>query len=79
MISEGKIKKAALLVALDISLKRMKKSPERCARNLMELGSAAYPDKLSKKEQQELLNELVSVSKGGDMNKVKDLFVEIFL
>jgi hypothetical protein len=39
MLLEMKLKKAAMLAALDITLARMQKSPERCARNLLELGS----------------------------------------
>jgi len=73
------LKRTALLVALDLSLKRMKRSPERCARNLIELGLTAYPDRLSKKEQSEIMSELMRACKSEDASKVRELFLDTFL
>jgi hypothetical protein len=79
MMLEMKLKKAALTAALDISLKRMHNSPERCARNLTELGFNAFPGKYSAKEQSELLKEFLTVCKDGDTLKTRDLFFVSFL
>ena len=70
-----KLKKAAVLAALDINLKRMHRSPERCARNLMELGLTAFPDKLSKQDQSELLQKLLTACKSKDALKIRELFL----
>lgn len=79
MILEMKLKKAALIAALDLSLARMKKSPERCARNLMELGLTTYPGKLSKKQQNEMLQLLLELCKKGDIARVRDVFLSCFI
>lgn len=79
MLLEMRLKKAAVIAALDISLKRMYRSPERCARNLMELGLGAFPDKLSAREQSAVLEELLSICKSGDAAKVRELFFTCFL
>ncbi|HWT73937.1 MAG TPA: hypothetical protein VN258_04350 [Mobilitalea sp.] len=79
MLTEGKIKKVALLVALDISLKRMKRSPERCARNLMELGLGAYPDRLTVQERMEYQQKLLDACRHGDSNEVRECFMAAFL
>jgi hypothetical protein len=78
MLPEVNFKKAAILVALDLSLKRMRKSPERCSRNLMELGLTAYPDKLSKKEQSDFSQELLTACKSGDIAVTRELFIMKF-
>lgn len=79
MILEFKLKEAALIVAVDISLKRMKKSPERCARNLMELGVSAYPEKVQKKDRPVFFQKLLTICKADDMNGAKELFFNTFL
>ncbi len=79
MLTESKIKKAAVLVALDISLKRMKNSPKRCARNIMELGLSAYPDKIPKEQQEIIFRDLASACEHGDINKAKNSFITYFL
>ncbi len=79
MILEMKLKKAALNAALDINLVRMQKSPERCARNLLELGLTTYPGKLTKKQQVEMLQLLLELCKKGDAARVRELFLTGFV
>jgi hypothetical protein len=78
MMLEVKLKQAALKVAVDISLKRMKKSPERCARNLIELGTTAYPDKIPKKDHQNFYQKLLDICKSEDIEEARKLFFETF-
>lgn len=78
MLVEGKLKKVALIAAVDISLKRISKSPERCARNLLELGLSAYPDKVLKEEQAQLYTKLLILCKNGDAQETKNLFITTF-
>jgi hypothetical protein len=74
-----KIKKTAIMAALDIRLARMHRSPERCARNLMELGQASFPDKLSEEERLDIFRKLVSCCKSKDFHEARNLFIETFL
>lgn len=78
MMLEVKLKQAALKAAVDISLRRMKKSPERCARNLVELGITAYPDKISKKDRQNFYQKLLDICKSEDIEEARKLFFETF-
>ena len=78
MLLESKIKQAALLVAVDISFRRIKKSPERCARNLMEIGINTFPDKLAKKEYDSFLQELIFLCKDSDAQGARELIIKIF-
>lgn len=78
MILESKLKQAALTVALDISLRRMKKSPERCARNLVELGLTAYPDEFSKKDRLDIYQKLLDLCKEDNTEEVRALFFNTF-
>lgn len=78
MMLEIKLKQAALNAAVDISLKRMKKSPERCARNLMELGLSAYPDKLEKKDRADFYLKLLDICKRESAEEAKALFYDMF-
>lgn len=79
MLMDGGIKKAVLLTAVDVCLRRMKNSPKRCARNLVELGSSAYPDKISGKEESELYQQLLASFEIGDVAKARALFTSVFL
>lgn len=74
-----KIKKAALLAALDINIKRMHRSPYRCSRNIMELGLVAFPNKLSEEEQSVLISALINACKEHDALRIKQLFIQSFL
>lgn len=78
MLVEGKLKRVALIAAVDISLKRIYKSPERCARNLLELGINAYPDRLLKKDQNEFYNKLLILCKNEETQGARDLFLSTF-
>lgn len=78
MLVEGKLKRVALIAAVDISLKRISKSPERCARNLLELGLNAYPDRLLKKDQNDFFNQLLKLCKNEEIQEARDLFLSTF-
>lgn len=79
MILETKIKQTAILAAADICLKRLKRAPVRCARNLTELGYVSYPGKLSLHERDEFFQKLLQLCKNNDTKEAKDLFVTTFL
>lgn len=74
MTLEFKLKKAMLTSAVDIIVKGAGKSPERCARNLIELGEKAFPNILTKSQQKVLYSELLELCKKNDISKAKDLF-----
>lgn len=78
-ISCNRIKKAAVTAALDIRLARMLRSPERCARNLMELGLNAYPDRIPKEEELILLQSFMEICRAKDVIKARELFFASFL
>jgi hypothetical protein len=79
MIIEGKVRNATLILAVDVCLRRMARSPYRCTRNLIELGMSAFPDKLSDQEQYDLSHELLTACKSKDAVQAKALFVSSFL
>ncbi len=79
MLLEMKLKKAAIIAALDITLARMQKSPERCARNLLELGLTTYPGKLNKKQQNEMSQILLELCRKGDAVGAREIFLTGFL
>lgn len=79
MLLDGKIKRAALLTAVDICLRRMNHSPKRCARNLIELGTSAYPEKISKAEKGDLYCQLLYLFENGDIPAARALFSSVFL
>lgn len=78
MMLESRLKQAALMVAVDICLKRLNKSPERCAKKLMELGSSAYPDRILKRDYQDFYEKFLAACKGEDMDSVRTLFLSIY-
>ncbi len=78
MALETKIKQAALMTAVDISLKRMQKSPERCARNLTELGFMTFPNKISKDTRDDFFEKLLLLCKAGDSQGARELFTNTF-
>lgn len=78
MMLENRLKQVALNVAVDISLKRRKKSPERCTRNLIELGMSAFPDQLTHEEINEFSQKLLMVCKNGDYQETRELFFNTF-
>ena len=78
MLPDSKIKRTALMVAVDICLRKGKNSPKRCARNLVELGMTAYPDKLSTKEQTDLYQSLIIAITELNTPDVHNLFSHSF-
>lgn len=79
MLLEGKLKRAALLMAVDICLKKVNNSPKRCARNLIELGISAYPEAISATQKNELYTQLISLIEAGNVQEAKTLFITVFL
>jgi hypothetical protein len=79
MLIEGKLKRAALLAAADICLRRKKNSPKRCARNLIELGMSANSGKLNKAEQNDLYEKLLVLFEQDDIPAARALFTSVFL
>ncbi len=73
------IKKAAVLAAVDIALKRMNRSPKRCARNITELGINAFPNRFTKEEHPLIQEEFLSACKAKDPIKTKELFISCFI
>jgi len=78
MTLEYKLKKAALYAAVDIALHRMHRSPERCARNLIELGVASFPSKIKKGEINAKYQEFLTVCQTSDAETVRELFFKVF-
>ncbi len=70
---EYKIKKVALTTAIDFSEKRMLKSPERYARNLVEFAQSTYPNVLSNKEATILIAQLIPLCYEKDAQKIREL------
>lgn len=79
MLVDGKLKKVALMAAVDFCLKKTSQSPKRCARNLIELGISAYPDKIDKIEQNELYQKLLTFFENNDIPSARGLFTSVFL
>ncbi|MDP4153581.1 MAG: hypothetical protein Q8865_09130 [Bacillota bacterium] len=78
MTIERKIKRAAQSVAVDIALKRMRRSPERCARNLVELGSASCAHRLSRSEFKEIYDKLLAICRESDEEAAREMFFMTF-
>ena len=78
MTLEYKLKKAALFAAVELTLRRMRRSPERCARNLIELGIAAFPGKIQKNEVNATYHEFLSICQNADAEAARELFFKVF-
>ena len=78
MTLENKLKNSGLNIALDIILKRVKKSPERCARNIIELGFSSFPNSINTINKDELYNKILSFCKSLDTDAIKKLFFQSF-
>lgn len=70
---ERKIKKAALTAAIEFSSGRMNKSPERYARNLIELATSTYPGSITKEEEGVLFDQIIQLTKLQEVNKIREL------
>jgi hypothetical protein len=79
MLLDGKLKRAAILAALDICLKKTNHSPKRCARNLLELGVSSYPGKLSETGKSEFYHSLLTLLENEDLPAARALFISVFL
>ncbi len=79
MLIDGKVKKVALMAAVDFCLKKTSQSPKRCARNLIELGISAYPGRIDKSEQNELYQKFLDFFENNDISSARGLFTSVFL
>lgn len=73
-----KFKYISIDKTLNITLRNMQKSPERCTRNLLELG-LAISNKKYDLVQQKLYPEFLELCKNNDKTAVKELFFSYFL
>lgn len=79
MTLEVRLKQAALKTAVTITLDGLEKAPERCARSLMELGRAAFPDRVKAGEEPSVLRRLLTACRALDAPAVWRVFVDIYL
>ena len=79
MTLEVRLKQAALKTAVTITLDALETAPERCARTLMELGRAAFPERVKAEEELSALHRLLEACRGLDAPAVWRVFVEIYL
>ena len=79
MLLDGKLKRIALLAAVDVCLKRINQSPKRCARNIIDLGTSAFPGKITATQKDELYHKLLASFESGDIPAAKELFTSVFL
>lgn len=79
MLLDRNLKRVALLVAVDIRLRKVSNSPKRCARNMIELGISAYPNKISQSEKNNLYRDLLTFFEKDDLPAAKALFSSVFL
>lgn len=79
MTLEVRLKQAALKTAVTITLGGLEKAPERCARTLMELGRAAFPERVKAEEEPSALRRLLKACRELDAPAVWRVFVEIYL
>ena len=79
MSLEYKLKYVALNAAVDITLKGAKKSPERCARNLIELGTTAFPEISEKTDKDILYKKLLELCVNTETTEAKNLFFSVFV
>lgn len=75
---EYKLKRAALSVAVDITLRGKDRSPERCARNLMELGGTVRPQ-LTKEQRAGAYEQLLAACRTQTFTDCRALFISLFL
>ncbi|MDP4119949.1 MAG: hypothetical protein Q8876_02700 [Bacillota bacterium] len=78
MTLELKLKKAMLTKAIELIVKNGK-SPERCARSLIELGKKAYPNTLSKTELKVFSDQLTSLYNNNEIDMIQKLFFSTFI
>lgn len=76
MAFDSKMKLAAFKVAMDVTLKGMSKNPERCARNLIEMLSASFPNALTEEMKGKLYLAILELNKKADYKKIRDMLLE---
>jgi hypothetical protein len=75
---ENKLKKVAVCAAVDITLRGKDRSPERCARNLLELGESVTKH-MDKAQRERAYEELLEVCRTGSFLECRCLFISMFL
>lgn len=74
----NKVKNIALDKMISIILRNSDKSPERCTRNLLELGSTLRKDS-SKAKDCTIYQAFLELCKHNEINQIKELFYHIFI
>lgn len=75
---ESKLKRAVLLIAMDSILKNAQYSPDRCARNLIDLGVKAYPSLFTPEEQKKLQSKFAKLCRNCEAKEIKEAFLTCF-
>lgn len=68
---------ASLNITIPIILRCRKRAPERCVRNLMELGELLYKH-YNSEEKTEIYQELLLLCKGKDQQAITDYFMKVY-
>lgn len=66
-----KLKQAVFDMAVDLTLKNIKRDPVRCARNLSELIAKTYPEKKDEVKSKTFLNNLINLCKQNDTEQLR--------
>lgn len=72
MIRDSKIKYSALKLAIEVTLKGIQKNPQRCARNVVELITNAYPDIITPEQQAELYILIIESANSEEVNNIRE-------
>ena len=71
------IKLVAFKIAMDVTLKGMNRSPERCTRNLLELIESSYPEKIDFYDKDALYATILGYCKNSDSKTAKETILNI--
>lgn len=72
-------KSIIISINIDNILKNISKSPQRCARNIIELGFASTFKENLKLQKELLYNNLLVLIKKGNLKEIKEWFFKTFL
>lgn len=75
---ENKLKKVAVCAAVDITLRGKERSPERCARNLAELGESVA-GAMKKEQKEKAYRQLLEACRKASFLECRSLFSALFL
>ena len=75
---ENKLKKVAVCAAVDITLRGNERSPERCERNLAELG-ASVAGAMKKEQKEKAYRQLLEACRKASFLECRSLFSALFL